>query len=281
MPRIAFTLLTLIFSVTIQAQLAIPYSNLIVFGDELSDGGNNTSVIGSNNNENINSKNDKELAVEILAKQIGLSVSSSNHLATEAKSFGFNYAISGSKITKSGSGLDLPNQINAYLDTHKNGDSNALYIIGTGSNDMQAIRDAWIANDINSNEVGLLIRETISTMSQQVNKLVDAGARNIVIFNIPNTGIEIDNQMNLASNKLNNSTKIKIKILNKLLASEIARIQEQHVDLNANIQTFDINGLLNLIKANAIELGVSNTEDNLSQPIQELIAADLSMQLNF
>lgn len=148
------------------------------------------------------------------------------------------FSAAGTKAQDLGDNLTLSSQIDTYLDEKKEGDSEALYIISIGSNDLRDIRDAWVNKIIDSKEVGMLMSETVQAINDQVSKLVEAGARNIAVLNIPEIGIEnsgLSEMSQLEKLRISNSLKIKTKIINKLLARRISATQKHYAPMQTNI----------------------------------------------
>lgn len=91
-----------------------------------------------------------------------------------------NYAVGGARAAGAGP-TDLGAQVGLYLsDARNRASSRALYVIAIGGND---IRDALAAED-----PSVPIGAALSAVGQSVQRLYQAGARNFLIWNVPNLG---------------------------------------------------------------------------------------------
>jgi len=159
------------------------YSKLGFFGDSLSDTGN-LSFLGqfSEYPHYKNRISDGPLIADLVANSLNLSSDASEHLI--GKQNGYNFAIAGGSVI----GLDagsLESQIDAYLNlVNQKADPNALYFLMIGGNDIIAIS----ANITDKNTADGYIREIATTFRSQLNRLISAGARSILVTNVPNIG---------------------------------------------------------------------------------------------
>jgi phospholipase/lecithinase/hemolysin len=145
---------------TAAAQAAAP-TQLIVFGDSLSDTGNIGRFTAS------------YLWDEHVAGAYNIPFAPSSHGGTD-------YANAGALIT-SGS-LSLPNQVNTYLTAHPVADPNAVYVIWGGGNDVFST----LSNPGSGSQIEA---EGIADTLAMINSLYNAGARSFVIGNVPRTDL--------------------------------------------------------------------------------------------
>ena len=186
------------FSLTALPASASIYDSLVVFGDSLSDNGNNASVIGSNAGQTITGNtyvpsqpygsgaysNGPVWASDAAAK-LGVPLQPSLPGGTD-------YAFGGATTGPAGSGFpySLLTQASQYLTTHSVS-ANALYVIAGGGNDARAALGQIAAC------AGLCAGPTVATTATQyatnVGAIVDAlqasGAKHIVVWNTPNLGL--------------------------------------------------------------------------------------------
>jgi outer membrane lipase/esterase len=186
------------FSLTALPASASIYDSLVVFGDSLSDNGNNASVIGSNAGQTITGNtyvpsqpygsgaysNGPVWASDAAAK-LGVPLQPSLPGGTD-------YAFGGATTGPAGSGFpySLLTQANQYLSTHT-ASATALYVIAGGGNDARAALGQIAAC------AGLCAGPTVATTATQyatnVGAIVDAlqasGAKHIVVWNTPNLGL--------------------------------------------------------------------------------------------
>ena len=91
-----------------------------------------------------------------------------------------NYAVGGARAAGAGP-FDLGGQVSLFLsDTRNRAPSDALYVIAIGGND---IRDALAEED-----PSVVIGAALSALSQNVQRLYQAGARKFLLWNVPNLG---------------------------------------------------------------------------------------------
>jgi phospholipase/lecithinase/hemolysin len=143
---------------------AFAYSNIVAFGDSLSDNGNADGyglVVSSNG----------PVWVDYLATSLGVGLldmayggaRTDYHPATDSSNWGFGW------------------QIDQYINTVNSGtvDSDALFTIWIGGNDLLNI----------SGDPTPVITNAVTNISQGINDLVNAGAQNVLVLNMPNLGL--------------------------------------------------------------------------------------------
>ena len=140
---------------------AAGFSQLYVFGDSLSDTGNNGRYSAS------------YLWDEHLAGAYGVTCTPSNQGGTD-------YAISGALITSGAN--SLPNQVSAYLSAHHKADANALYAIWGGGND--------VLSTIGNGGTGPGIQAAgVADTVAMLKTLYKAGARQFLVGLVPRTDL--------------------------------------------------------------------------------------------
>lgn len=189
LPGIAFLVL---LCLPVAAQ-ALPYSNLYVFGDSLSDQGNVSHIAGgalppgeytdgTTSGRFTNGKN----YIDYLAESLGLSVAPSLQGGT-------NYAYGGARtdyhVLPSPPALSLMQQRDAYLAGLGGGmaDPNALYIVWAGSNDLNDILTNISTNPLYNPYPDLA--DVGADLGDVIASLAAAGVRHLVAPNIPNLGL--------------------------------------------------------------------------------------------
>lgn len=91
-----------------------------------------------------------------------------------------NYAVGGARAGGAGP-FDLGGQVDLFLsDARNRASADALYVIAIGGND---VRDALAADD-----PSVAIGAALSSLSQNVQRLYQAGARKFLLWNVPNLG---------------------------------------------------------------------------------------------
>lgn len=265
------------FSVAATAQ---QYSEIYVFGDSLSDTGNLQAVSPE---PGIPERfTNGPVAVEVLAAQLGFSISNSNHLLpleVTGGVFGNNYAIAGAKSTdddgdETTPDINLPTQVNAFLQIHGGyAPMDALYVVMIGGNDIRAARSLKVLGIDGSGKLARQsIRESVNSEAAQISKLVAAGARNIVVVNAPDVGAipETDlvamqalavaetRKQERVANRLEEKTRVLSTKFNTRLANKIERIEEKN---DIDIVEFDLFEFLASQIDSAEEVGLTNTTE--------------------
>jgi outer membrane lipase/esterase len=160
MRRIAF-IVRWIFAILAgspMAAAAAPFSDLIVFGDSLSDNGN----AGRFSNGPV--------WVERMAETLGLKLQ-------PARAGGTNYAVGGARTQ--GGFIDVLSQTSAFV-TQRRADPNALYIVFAGANDL--LGSACGASDAR------VAREAAEALGVAIDRLAEAGAVHLLVPNLPDIG---------------------------------------------------------------------------------------------
>ena len=154
------------------------FTGFFVFGDSLSDAGNIAIAQGLPPGNSFTTNPDP-VAAEIIARYFGLPDGAS--LAG-----GPNFAWGGSCVNATGPCLNpvpnIPTQISQYLaSTGGTADPNALYSIWGGANDIFASLGTPATAQANTVAAA-------TAYVQQIGRLQAAGARYIVVYNLPNLG---------------------------------------------------------------------------------------------
>ena len=157
------------------------FGNFFVFGASLSDTGNIAQQLGLPAGSSFTTNPDP-LAVEIIAQTFG---ASGRHSLAD----GPNYAWSGACVRPEGPCLNpvptITEQIDQHLSSRPGGraDPDALYFIWAGLND---INDALILDSAIAQTHTL---DAATAHAAQIRRLQEAGARYIVVPNLPDLGV--------------------------------------------------------------------------------------------
>ena len=178
-----------------------PYTAEYVFGDSLSDNGNLAEVFYRQNFPSPPSYHDSftngPVAAEVLAGRLGLTLTPSLFVTGFQDVVGLfggvsyvpgtNYAVAGATAaaTPAFGGIpraNLPQQVAAFnFFTGGVADPNALYFILSGGND---VRQAAL------NNLGVAgISAGVDNELGAIQLLINAGARNLLVVNVPNVGV--------------------------------------------------------------------------------------------
>lgn len=164
-----------------------PYTALYVFGDSLSDSGNDALITGGlvpssppyypgrfSNGENYADQLADLLGLPLSASQLG----------------GTNYAYGGARTAYVAAGLppsaqSFNQQISGFTSSHASTDANALYTLWIGANDMSDVLIG--ANPAGS--PGNSINVAVSGIVNAIQSLYLLGAENFLIPNLPDLGL--------------------------------------------------------------------------------------------
>lgn len=178
------------------AQAAGPYTGLVVFGDSLSDNGNNyaaglyapAQVITGNSyvpSFTYASKtySDGPVWANYFASMLGLSL-------TPSLAGGTDYAFGGAVTGSSGSfPYSLREQAGMYLGaTGGTASADALYVIAGGGNNARAGLTAIGGGGDPATVIGSVSAAFASDIGFMVDQLQAAGAQHIMVWNVPNLG---------------------------------------------------------------------------------------------
>ncbi|MDA9557328.1 SGNH/GDSL hydrolase family protein [Vibrio sp.] len=263
---------------------ASSYSDVIVFGDSLSDVGNLHALDfagGPAEGQTYGARfSNGPVLVEYIASSIkGIDVTAnplSPSLHLTGNNVGTNYAVAGAKsLDEDGDpttfDTNLPTQINAYLAANNfSSDSNALYLMTIGGNDIRAARDiiAYNINQTTTSETPRLdaydfIYQAAEGTVTEIAKLAATGAQDIILINAPDIGAIpetplIQSQViagssgfieKLQAKYLNYSTSNLTNTYNALTKIGLAKLTRElnSQGLEPNIQVFDFNGIFQSI----------------------------------
>jgi outer membrane lipase/esterase len=245
MRLISFNSLLLVVALYAPAA-ASPYTSLLVFGDSLSDVGNTSAATlgfspGSNYFQGRYSNG--PVYAERLATGLGLGT------LTRSGAGGNDFAYGGARLTGTGgfTGLfinDLDEQVSDYLNRlgSQPAPAGALFVVFIGANDL--------FNGVTN--TGSLA----SGITNQAQRLVNAGARNLLTINLPRLGLTPDYNRNPTSATSISSLTI---ALNDALASSFAALGDARPDVT--IHSLDVEKLFDNLVANPTQWGFTNVLD--------------------
>jgi outer membrane lipase/esterase len=178
----------LLMGLSISAALATPYTSLIVFGDSLSDTGND--LIASRGaipafpyHEGRFSNGPNYL--DELAENLGLS-------STPSLAGGTNTAFGGARTNRQpfNPAFSLLNQVQTYVNQTPQADPSALFVLFGGANNLQDVIPRAAADPANAATLtSTAVQQTIGDLSTMLDQLTAIGARTIVVPNSPNLGL--------------------------------------------------------------------------------------------
>lgn len=246
------------------------FSAVYVFGDSLSDGGNNNLQFGGLTGPNPisatfipslpyaaapgNRPTYSNGPVWFNSFAAGLGLAS---YAAPSLVGGGNYAYGGARMAIDGTGAPpfVPAPFPASVRTQLNGhlattpvSASALYVIAGGGNDVRAVADAVAANPANLVPLTTAGATAYATSAALiVGTLRSAGASNIVVWNVPNVGLS---PAALAGGPLASGAASFISgAFNSALSTALA---------GSGAQIFDLSGLVGSFVANPAAFGFTN-----------------------
>lgn len=231
----------------------ISFEQIFVFGNSRSDTGN---VFSLNNNlfpppslYNDGRFSNEFVWIDYVNQNLGLNPSTFYGGSFTNADDGINFASGGATTgTTSLAGLGFPGimtQVNDFI-SFLNGaevDEDALITLWGGENDYA---ESLLTQ-------GLILDPTvaINNISNSLKKLIDSGAKNILVSNLPNLG-DIPLGRDLAESETLNSV---TAIHNSLLKSEVESLQTSFPE--TNLVLFDANSVLKEIFDNPTEFGLN------------------------
>lgn len=259
-----------------------PYSSLYVFGDSLSDSGNNalaTAAIttlpngvpqpvadnsyvpsfpyapqaGWNNAAGFATYSNGNVWATSFAAQLGVSA------VPSLVPGGTNYAFGGARLTIDGAQAGFPfslqTQLGMALSASGNSlDGNALYVVAGGGNDARDALGQVTATSTMA-EITALFGQAALQFASAIGGLVDtlqaAGAQNIVVWNAPNLGIvpAVTAQGQQAS------------ALGSMLTQGMNAALQAELQDEVDVSIFDLFGLMTAADRNPAAYGLLNTND--------------------
>lgn len=230
-------LLCLTLGTSLAAQAA--YSNVYFFGDSLSDTGN--VYIASNFTEPPDPPyyqgrlSNGPTWVETVASGLGFPGASTAWLAG-----GNNYSWAGA--FSGVNGLAAPNTglqaqiVGQWLPAHTTADANALYVLGIGGNDFRYIDGSHQPATTPYSDPATVLNNVLASLAY----LIDAGARNFLVANVPDMGLVPESAGHRAESTALAAT------YNSLLSAALGTLAASN---QITIMQFDLFGLLNAVIA--------------------------------
>jgi len=187
-----------------------PYSGLVVFGDSLSDSGNNylllTNAFGGSlppvvvPNDGFYSKipsaagtySNGMVWTQYLAQSLGVALAPSIAGGTNFAYGGAQTGVDGNDLPGApGFPFSMRTQLNGYLGLTSNiADPNALYVVAGGGNNIRAALEAMAVPGSDPNAIAAAtVADYASDMAGMVGSLKAAGAQHVLVLNTPNFGL--------------------------------------------------------------------------------------------
>ena len=235
----------------------VPYSNLVVFGDSLSDTGNvfnaTDGLIPPSPPYFEGRFSNGDLIVDAIAESLELPDSEPS--GTGGSNYAFGGAQTGEGTSEFGLLEDLPvtfevpnigQQVDLYLSSQTPTETDLFYVYG-GGNDF--------IDPLLRGEALPTSEEIVGNITSDITELAEAGAQTFVVPNLPSLGeIPLFNEQPEATAILNNAT----DEFNQLLDTELDAIASE---LDVTIIEPDINSIATEIQNNPADFGLTNATD--------------------
>jgi outer membrane lipase/esterase len=244
------------------AASAQSFTGLFVFGDSLSDRGNVALAVGADPAQTItgnsyipskpyasNQFSNGDVWVKTFAEALGLAP-----FATPSLAGGGDFAFGGARVATDGVGLppSLSEQETQFLSaTGGSAPPGALYIVAGGGNDA---RDALAAAASSGNPLATIASfaaEYAQATGLLVDRLQTAGARHIVVWDVPNVGLAP--AVTTLGGGASGLAMLVSQAMNTALAARLA--------LESGATVFDVYSLQNAIVANPASFRLTNVTD--------------------
>jgi outer membrane lipase/esterase len=238
---------------------AAPFSKVVIFGDSLSDSGNNY-LAGLFNPAQVITGNtyiptftyasgvysNGPTWASRFTNSLGLS-------AIPSLAGGSNYAFGGARTSGPGFPYSLSAQVGQFLGAHPVAASDALYVIEGGGNNLRDAATALSAPGLSFAQQISIISDNASRFATDIGNMVDslqaAGAHNIIVWNTPN----------FAATPFAGATGS--QYISSLLGATMNSALDYRLSTEAGVKTFDVFGLISTIAANPAAYGIVNVGD--------------------
>lgn len=241
---------------------AVTFTSLTIFGDSLSDSGNNALVIGANGGQVITGNTyiptqpyafgaytNQNTWVNAFASGLGLPTG-----AVPSGSGGGNYAYGGARTTVNGTPFNFPpsatTQLAQFLATPGTLPATSLFVIAIGGNDVRSAAEAAAADPANALTI---ISTAAASFASGVGNMVDAlqarGAQNIVVWGVPNVG---RTPFAIATNTVAGAT-FASNTFNTALNTRMTG--------EAGVIRFNVSALIDTVATNPGAYGITNVTD--------------------
>lgn len=166
---------------------ATAFSGIYAFGDSLSDTGNiylssggTTPVSPPYSNGRFTNGN---VWVQDLSASLGLGAVTPS--LTGGNDYAFGGAQTGTTLAHAQNATDLPGQLAAFSSQVSSPQSNALYTLWIGANDLNAMFGALASRSIAPSSIGTDLAQAVGNVSTFVSGLANAGMHNLLVLGVP------------------------------------------------------------------------------------------------
>ncbi|WP_028388087.1 GDSL family lysophospholipase PlaA [Legionella fairfieldensis] len=234
------TLFTAFFLFFSSLVLAVPLNNIVVFGDSLSDNGNLYEYMGGKLPQSPpyykGRFSNGPVWVELLA---------ASYFPENAEAHVFDYAFGGASVSQEKEEMlfTLDRELDIYLNSHQGkADKNSLFVVWIGSNNYLGMPE----------EPENILKEVNTGIKQSLQRLVDAGAKHILVMGVPDLGrtpmaadFNIQDTLSFLSSRHN-----------ELLLQAMDELQQANTDVQWIY--FDVSGKFNELMNHPESFGLNN-----------------------
>lgn len=228
---------------------ALTYSDLVIFGDSLSDTGNLSLATGGANPGTAQPYyqgrfSDGLIWTDYLATGLGQTGDATSYMLG-----GNNYAFAGARTGAAPGGIPgvLAQVGGIWGPSHAAADPNALYVLVGGGNDM---RDARSAPGGDATSRQLAAQTAINSLYASMGYLASKGAKNVLISNLPDLGFSPEAFL---LNAIAESHDASVRF-----NSLVGGLEAYGDSLGMDVDVLDMNGVLNQVRANPGAYGITN-----------------------
>lgn len=249
--------------------MALPYSNLVIFGDSLADSGNNAIFLDGSGPPpgtlrtttpmldpvqistlpyNTNRYSNGMVWTEYFAGRMGMS-------AAPSLAGGSNFAFGGANVGPNGSSFpfSLLDQVSSFFSsTGGVASPNALYVLEGGGNDARGIFELAAGGA----DPGAMIAAYALNMANIIGQLKAAGAEDILLMNVPD--ISKIPAIQALGPAVAAQASMLVASMNGALAAALGGLSPAQLD---GVRLFDLCGLLDAVYADPATYGFNNVTD--------------------
>ena len=230
---------------------ALAFSDLVIFGDSLSDTGNlslatSGAYPGTAQPYDGGRYSNGPVWTEYLATGLGL-----HYAATPYQTGGTNYAYAGARTGGVLGGIPglLGQTVGIWGANHAAADPNALYVLVGGSNDMRDARSLVGGNDLTRQADALA---AVTNLYQSMGYLAGKGAKNVLISNLPDLGYTFEAVL---LGKTAESSNASLHFNNL-----IGGLEAYGDSLGMDVDVLDMNGALQQVRTNPAAFGITDID---------------------
>lgn len=229
---------------------ALSYSDLVIFGDSLSDTGNlnilmPTYIPGTGQPYYEGRFSNGLIWTDYLAAGLGQGGD-----ATSFQRGGNNYAFAGAR-TGSASSIDMKTQVDLYWgSSHAAADPDALYVLVGGGNDMRDARSVSVADGGSDASRQAAAEAAIANLKASMSTLADRGAKNVLISNLPDLAFSPEAFM---LGKTSESADASARF-----NSLIGGLEAYGDFLGMDVDVLDMSGVMKQVRENPSVFGMTN-----------------------